>query len=324
MDFATGTRVQTAHGPGHHCGHPLLPAAVIPAAWEALSRLEAFDEDLTMSVWSGAPGVDLDVAAEGPPMFCIAVFLEGQACMSIDGGVPLRAGPGMAVVQTGERGARGRFQMSGGQLVRLVDIRYSPAGLLRAGGRPLAALRGAFVLDHSVPTVGSLMAGFPAPPGLLRLAADVLDCRHEDATARRLYMRAKALEALAIVLETMSGAAGEPPVAARERRQLAQARRLIEVRYGEEWTVPRLAREVGLSEKKLKAGFRQVAGRSVHAYLKSVRLEAAASMLEAGYRVTDAALATGFANLSHFSKSFRQAKGVAPRHWLDRPGARLR
>ena len=44
-----------------------------------------------------------------------------------------------------------------------------------------------------------------------------------------------------------------------------------------------------------------MAGRSVHAYLKSVRLEAAASMLEAGYCVTEAALATGFANLSHFS-----------------------
>ncbi|WP_225856707.1 helix-turn-helix transcriptional regulator [Achromobacter xylosoxidans] len=324
MDFATGALAPATDWPGHRSGHPLLPAAPIPAAWAALSRVEAFDEDLTLSVWNGAPEVGLDVAAEGPPMFCIAVFLEGRACMSIDGGAPLNVGPGMAVVQTGERGARGRFQMSGGQAVRLVDIRYSPAGLLRAGGRPLAALRGAFVLDHSVPAAGSLMAGFPAPPGLLRLAADVLDCRHEDATARRLYMRAKALEALAIVLETMSGAAGEAPVAARERRQLAQARRLIEARYGEEWTVLRLAREVGLSEKKLKAGFRQVAGRSVHAYLKSVRLEAAASMLEAGYCVTDAALATGFANLSHFSKSFRQAKGVAPRHWLDRPGARLR
>ena len=322
MDFATGALAPATDWPGHRSGHPLLPVAPIPAAWAALSRVEAFDEDLTLSVWNGAPEVGLDVAAEGPPMFCIAVFLEGRACMSIDGGAPLNVGPGMAVVQTGERGARGRFQMSGGQAVRLVDIRYSPAGLLRAGGRPLAALRGAFVLDHSVPAAGSLMAGFPAPPGLLRLAADVLDCRHEDATARRLYMRAKALEA--IVLETMSGAAGEAPVAARERRQLAQARRLIEARYGEEWTVLRLAREVGLSEKKLKAGFRQVAGRSVHAYLKSVRLEAAASMLEAGYCVTDAALATGFANLSHFSKSFRQAKGVAPRHWLDRPGARLR
>ena len=322
MDFATGALAPATDWPGHRSGHPLLPVAPIPAAWAALSRVEAFDEDLTLSVWNGAPEVGLDVAAEGPPMFCIAVFLEGRACMSIDGGAPLNVGPGMAVVQTGERGARGRFQMPGGQAVRLVDIRYSPAGLLRAGGRPLAALRGAFVLDHSVPAAGSLMAGFPAPPGLLRLAADVLDCRHEDATARRLYMRAKALEA--IVLETMSGAAGEAPVAARERRQLAQARRLIEARYGEEWTVLRLAREVGLSEKKLKAGFRQVAGRSVHAYLKSVRLEAAASMLEAGYCVTDAALATGFANLSHFSKSFRQAKGVAPRHWLDRPGARLR
>ncbi|WZB77380.1 helix-turn-helix transcriptional regulator [Achromobacter insuavis] len=296
----------------------------IPTEWIALSRQEAFDEDLTLTAWNGAPAVENRRRCRGAADVLHRRF-PGRPCAHVDRGRGTVGGrvAGMAVVQTGERGARGRFQMAGGQNVRLVDIRYSPAGLLRAGGRPLAALRGAFVLDHSVPAMGSLMAGFPAPPGLLRLAGDVLDCLHEDDTARRLYMRAKALEALAIVLETMSDAAGGPGGAARAR-QLAQARRLIEVRYGEEWTVSRLAREVGLSEKKLKAGFRQVAGRSVHAYLKSVRLEAAASMLEAGYSVTDAALATGFANLSHFSKSFRQAKGVAPRHWLDRPGVRLR
>lgn len=305
-------------------GHHLMPAVAIPPDWEALVRLEEFDGELMLSAWNGAPQAGLDVDAEGPPMFCIAVFLEGRACMSIEGGEPLTVGPGMAVVQTGERGARGHFQMHGGQDVRLVDIRYTLAGLMRAGGRPLAALRGAFVLDHSVPASGSLMAGFPAPAALLRLAADVLDCQYADPATRRLYMRAKALEALAIVLETMDGAADEPPVAPRERRQLAQARRLIEARYGEEWSVLRLAREVGLSEKKLKAGFRKVAGRSVHAYLREVRLEAAASMLEAGCGVTEAALATGFTNLSHFSKSFRQARGVAPRNWVDRPGARLR
>lgn len=323
MDIATGAR-PAADGLLHLSGHPLLPAVSIPPEWAALVRLEEFDGELTLSAWSGEPGVGLDVRAEGPPMFCIAVFVEGRACMSIEGGEPLRVGPGMAVVQTGDRGARGHFRMDGGQAVRLLDIRYTPAGLLRAGGRPLAALRGAFVLDRSVPATGALMAGFPAPAPLLRLATDVLECRYTAPATRRLYMRAKALEALAIVLETMNGEAGGPPVAPRERRQLAQARRLIEARYGEEWTVLRLAREVGLSEKKLKAGFRQVAGRSVHAYLREVRLEAAASMLEAGFSVTETALATGFANLSHFSKSFRQAKGVAPRNWVDRPGALLR
>ena len=42
MDFATGTRVQTAHGPGHHCGHPLLPAAVIPCLTAMALTLSLF------------------------------------------------------------------------------------------------------------------------------------------------------------------------------------------------------------------------------------------------------------------------------------------
>jgi AraC-like DNA-binding protein len=125
------------------------------------------------------------------------------------------------------------------------------------------------------------------------------------------------LEALAVVLQTVQHAA-DTPVGPRERRQLAQARQLIDQRYDEAWTVARLARTVGLSEKKLKAGFRALAGHSVHAYLREVRLDAAASMLAAGHTVTEVALAVGYSNLSHFSKSFRDAHRVTPSQWVKR------
>lgn len=72
-------------------------------------------------------------------MFCIAVFLDGRARMSIQGEEPLAVGPGMAVVQTGERGTRGWFHMPGEQNVRLVDIRYYPPGCCAPAA--LAALR---------------------------------------------------------------------------------------------------------------------------------------------------------------------------------------
>lgn len=295
-------------------GHALLPEVAIPQSWAQLARLEEFDDEIVVTAWQGTPSEDLDLLAEGPPMCCIAVFLQGRASMAIDGGPPLVADPGMAVLQTADRAVRGRFCMAGGQPVRLVDIRYTPAGLLRAGGKPLAALHGDFFQDCSVPSAGSLMAGFPAPPALMRLAADILDCGYADPNVRRLYIRAKALEALAVVLQAIDERPG-PLLGARERRQLTEARRIIEERFSEDWSVASLARAVGLGEKKLKAGFRAVAGRSVHAYLREVRLEAAASMLAAGHNVTQAALAAGFSNLSHFSKTFREAKGMAPSAW---------
>jgi len=294
-------------------GHHLLPnrGLGLPDAWADLAQLEAFDDDLILTAWRGTPTVALDVQAEGPPMCCIAVFLEGSASMAIDGGPPLLAHSGMAVIQTGDRPVRGRFQMDSGHPVRLIDIRYTPAGLLRAGGQPLVALQGDFLQDRSVPESGSLLAGFPAPAPLLRVARDILDCPYADPTVRQLYLRAKALEALAVVLQAVQHA-GDAPAGARERRQLAQARRLMDERYGEDWNVARLARAVGLGEKKLKAGFRALAGRSVHAYLREVRLQAAASMLAAGHPVTDVALAVGYSSLSHFSKSFREAYQLRP------------
>ncbi|WP_256977395.1 helix-turn-helix transcriptional regulator [Bordetella genomosp. 10] len=298
-------------------GHHLLPDVVLPGAWAGLAQFEDFDDDITLTAWRGRATEALDVQAEGPPMFCIAVFLEGRASMAIDGGPPLLAEPGMAVIQTGERRVRGSFRMAGGQDVQLVDIRYTPAGLLRAGGQPLVALQGDFLQDRSVPAAGSLLAGFPAPAALLRTARDILACPYRNRTVRQLYLRAKALEALAVVLQAVQQA-GDAPVGARERRLLLQARRLIDERYGEDWTVERLARAVGLTEKKLKAGFRALAGHTVHAYLREVRLQAAACMLDEGHSATEAALAVGYSNLSHFSKSFREVNGMGPRHWARR------
>lgn len=298
-------------------GHHLLPDVTLPGAWSGLVSHEDFDDDITLTAWRGTPATPLDVQAEGPPMLCIAVFLAGRASMAIDGGPPLLAEPGMAVIQSGDRRVRGRFQMEGGQPVQFVDILYTPAGLLRAGGHPLVALQGDFLQDRSVPSAGSLLASFPASAPLLRVARDIQACRYQNRTVRHLYLRAKALEALAVVLQTVQHSA-DVPVGPRERCQLAQARQLIDQRYDEAWPVARLARTVGLSEKKLKAGFRALAGHSVHAYLCEVRLEAAASMLAAGRSVTEVALAVGYSNLSHFSKSFRDAYRVAPSEWAKR------
>ncbi|QQM32879.1 AraC family transcriptional regulator (plasmid) [Martelella lutilitoris] len=62
----------------------------------------------------------------------------------------------------------------------------------------------------------------------------------------------------------------------------------------------------------LKEGFRLTIGKSIHAYLRTTRIEAAADLISAGASVTEAALAVGFENLSHFSKAFRAEKGVLP------------
>jgi AraC-like DNA-binding protein len=53
-----------------------------------------------------------------------------------------------------------------------------------------------------------------------------------------------------------------------------------------------------------------------HQYLLGLRLRGAARLLRDGAAVTDAALANGFENLSHFSRTFRRRFGVSPRRYL--------
>lgn len=296
---------------GHH---PLLPVVALPTDWAQAARVHDLADGITLTCWSGRPASNLQVSAKGPPMFCIGILLEGSASMALDGGPMLELHSGMAVVQTAAQPVSGRFSMRGGQPSRLVDIRFSMEGLQRAGGKPLMALQGHFLQDCSVTEAQMLMGGFPAPPALLRVATEILTSDFDDEVVRRLYLQAKALEALAIVLQTV-GTAAPTGRLARERKRLLQARRLMDERFGEDWTIAKLAREVGLGEKKLQAGFRAMAGRSVHEHLREVRLAAAAALLADGASVSDAALATGFASLSHFSKVFWAAQGMLPSQW---------
>ena len=314
MDLGSGANEWDGDGESGLNGHRLLPRVHIPADWARMVRVHDLDQDITIGCWSGQPSSGLDIEAEGPAMFCIGILLEGQASMALNGGPPLHLHTGMAVVQTADRPAAGRFAMLGGRPSRLVDIRFTLDGLRRAGGRPLLALQGRFLQDCSLPQAHTLMGGFPAPASLLRVATDILTCDFADETVRSLYLHAKALEALAIVLQTV-GSASPRSAFSRERARLLQARRLLDERFEEDWTLVRLAREVGLGEKKLRAGFRAMAGRSVHEHLREVRLSTAAAMLAGGTGVTQAALAVSFASLSHFSNAFKLSRGVLPRDW---------
>jgi AraC-like DNA-binding protein len=133
---------------------------------------------------------------------------------------------------------------------------------------------------------------------------------------RQLYMRGKALEALALTIDALARMPLRAlRLSARDRRAIDEARRLIETSPGEPWTIAALAEAVGLSESKLKIGFREIVGVSTRVYLRQIRIERAADMIASGQPVTEAALATGFQNLSHFSKAFRIVKGVGPRQF---------
>lgn len=110
------------------------------------------------------------------------------------------------------------------------------------------------------------------------------------------------------------GESGAPEcVPAGELRKIQQARSILFAEFLDPPTTIVLARRVALNEFKLKRGYRQVYGASIHADLRRYRMHLARDLLIAGEsNVAAAACAVGYSNPGHFARAFRREFGVAP------------
>jgi AraC-like DNA-binding protein len=167
---------------------------------------------------------------------------------------------------------------------------------------------------------GWRVSRFDFHAALQRIAQEVLACRMSGA-ARRIFLQSKALELLAYVIASCDAQPPSPVgLTRRDRVRVQQADELLCQRYSDPWTIASLAREVGLNERKLKQGFRQLLGRTVHDHLERTRISAAQSLLaEGGLGVTETALAVGYSNPSHFAKIFKRSVGISPSRWRRSP-----
>lgn len=96
-------------------------------------------------------------------------------------------------------------------------------------------------------------------------------------------------------------------------RAVDRARSILESRMDDPPDLGALATQVGMSLSKLKQVFPQICGMPPYGYLRQVRMERAMHLLSReGRSVTEAALEVGYANLSHFSKTFAEHFGIKP------------
>lgn len=275
-------------------------------------RSERPSDDLGIYVMETILDRSLRFRTEGPAAFSVSLFLSGSGLLMLDGNQPLRVEAGSAVLFASRGHAAGENVFAGGQHLLCVDFRYAADFLDRIGETPFSRAR-----QQSEPTTigsGAILLGFRASPNLLRIATDVARCSLPPGLARRLTMLARSIDVLSELTLLVEG---PPPsgfmlAAPADHRRIETAKAILDERYADDWTIPRLSKAVGLNQRKLKHGFRDLVGMPPHAYLKERRLQAAYKMLEAGLSVTEAGPGSGFCNLSHFAKSFRDRFGIAP------------
>jgi len=145
--------------------------------------------------------------------------------------------------------------------------------------------------------------------------------RHDLGTTRRWVSLAQELEAgdrwgaaeeeVAALLEPDGSACplrGEPPV------WLKQIRDKIHALQPERPSVARLARAAGLHPVYLTRSFRHHYGSSISAYVRRLRIQRAAAMLIGKHasEIVSIAHELGFADQSHFNRTFLSELGVTP------------
>lgn len=297
-------------------GAPFLeaPPTQLMSALKEFIRPELRSSDISVSSIVGCLRETVSFPATGPAAFSITLVLQGAGRTQIDGVEPLEMANGSAVIFWSNGYVTGRDHVDGGKPIEAVEVRLHTDYLDSSIGSMVDGIRNSLTIDRSDRQQNAFLVAVPMSAELINVARSILGCELQERRLRNLFMRAKALEALALTLAVLTSAGPEiVRLTIKEREKVDEARRIVDHSFAEAWTIAALAAKVGLSETKLKTGFRQLIGKSVRAYLRDVRLDHAERLLGEGMSVTEAALASGYGNLSYFSKAFFNAKGIAPR-----------
>lgn len=160
---------------------------------------------------------------------------------------------------------------------------------------------------ETVPMTGSIM----------RAVVDIVNTKYLG-RLRHTYVKAKATELLCevVYLLTHEGelASSDLRLSWRDKRQLDKARQTIRQDCVNAPTIAVLSRQLGLNQRKLKMGFKQLFGTPVFQYTQNLRLEKALQLLQTGdYSIREVADAVGYGYAKNFTTAFKKRYGVSPK-----------
>ncbi|MDB9793458.1 helix-turn-helix transcriptional regulator [Flavobacteriaceae bacterium] len=100
-------------------------------------------------------------------------------------------------------------------------------------------------------------------------------------------------------------------------KKIKKAKEIIISRMIEPPTLVELAKEIDISLKKLKQGFKQVYGASVFSFLIDYKMQVSKRLLSSGnYNVNEVALRVGYSTATHFINAFKKKFGTTPKKYL--------
>jgi len=158
-------------------------------------------------------------------------------------------------------------------------------------------------------------------PAKQHLLTQIIECQYKGGL-RKLFLEGRVMDLLSMQLhdyirsETNISPVAQP-LSPDDVERIRIASRFLVSDLEDPPSLSELAIHVGINEKKLKTGFRQVYDTSVFGYFREFRMQKAYDLLQQGNQnVTEVAYTVGYQNLSHFSNAFRKRFGLLPKKFL--------
>ncbi len=104
----------------------------------------------------------------------------------------------------------------------------------------------------------------------------------------------------------------------RDGERIKTMLRYIEEHLGEALTAARIAQSAAVSESECLRCFRSMIGTSPIQYVRQLRVQRAAELLEAtDWKIADIGAACGFQEMGYFARTFRALKGRTPSQYRE-------
>ena len=143
---------------------------------------------------------------------------------------------------------------------------------------------------------------------------------NHNSSIKNLYLKGKGYELLSLYFNRNEDPNAEHcPFLVDEENvlKIKKAKEIIIANMAEPPSLQKLADQVGLNIKKLKAGFKQIYGDSVYSFLFDYKMELARHLLDSGsYNVNEVGLKIGYSTSSHFIAAFKKKFGTTPKKYL--------
>jgi AraC-like DNA-binding protein len=159
-------------------------------------------------------------------------------------------------------------------------------------------------------------------PAMRSLAQQIWNAPYSGVT-QRMYLHGKAWELLAMQIDAvMADQASSEEVVTLKPDTIARlhyAKEILTKQLEHPPLLSDIARQVGVSDRTLLRGFRQLFGTTPTGYLTQQRMRQARMLLLEGNRtVAEVARRVGYGHLGHFATAFRRQFGMNPKECLKR------